>query len=152
RHRRGVRCKPWDHSWTLHARTVGHGSRLHKAEHKDFCALLFGRPLEQGGVRYFVSQLAPHLSTVRISRRSVSFIPRNAAVLADVDDINNNVGFWQPQADFRIVERIDAVPSTFASFPDTELEAIYEELVREFVAYQTNVALRAITRFPNVDL
>mgnify|MGYP003693606267 CR=1 FL=1 len=43
-------------------------------------------------------------------------------------------------------------PSTFASFPDTELEAIYEELVREFVTYQTNVALRAISRFPNVDL
>jgi arylsulfatase A-like enzyme len=106
----------------------------------------------KGGVRYFVSQLAPDLSTVRIARSSVSFIPRNAAVLADVDDINNNIGFWQPQADFRIVERIDAVPSTFASFPDTELEAIYEELVREFVTYQTNVALRAISRFPNVDV
>ena len=106
----------------------------------------------KGGVRYFVSQLAPNLSTVRIARSSVSFVPRNAAVLADVDDINNNVGFWQPQADFRIVERIDAVPSTFASFPDTELEAIYEELVREFVTYQTNVAMRAMSRFPNVDL
>ncbi|MBO0695563.1 MAG: alkaline phosphatase family protein, partial [Verrucomicrobia bacterium] len=106
----------------------------------------------KGGVRYFVSQLAPDLSTVRIARSSVSFIPRNAAVLADVDDINNNVGFWQPQADFRIVERIDAVPSTFANFPDTELEAIYEELVREFVTYQTNVGLRAISRFPNVDV
>jgi len=44
------------------------------------------------------------------------------------------------------------VPSTFASFPDTELEAIYEELVQEFVTYQTNVGLRAISRFPNVDL
>ena len=106
----------------------------------------------KAGVRYFVSQLSPDLSTVRIARSSVTFIPRNAAVLADVDDINNNVGFWQPQADFRIVERIDAVPSTFASFPDTELEAIYEELVREFVTYQTNVALRAISRFPNVDV
>src|SRR5262245_38158665 len=106
----------------------------------------------KGGVRYFASQLAPDLSTVRIARSSVSFIPRNAAVLADVDDINNNVGFWQPQADFRIVERIDAVPSTFVTFPDTELEAMYEELVREFVMYQTNVAQRAISRFPNVDL
>jgi hypothetical protein len=106
----------------------------------------------KGGVRYFVSQLAPDLSTVRIARSSVSFIPRNAAVLSDVDDINNSIGFWQPQADFRIVERIDAVPSTFASFPDTELEAIYEELVREFVTYQANVGLRAMSRFPNVDL
>ena len=106
----------------------------------------------KAGVRYFVSQLAPDLSTVRIARSSTSFIPRTAAVLADVDDINNNVGFWQPQADFRIVERIDGPPSTFTSFPDTELEAIYEELVREFVTYQTNVGLRAISRFPNVDL
>ena len=84
----------------------------------------------KAGVRYFVSQLAPDLSPVRIARSSTSFIPRNAAVLADGDDINNNVGFWQPQADFRIVERIDGPPSTFTSFPDTELEAIYEELVR----------------------
>ena len=106
----------------------------------------------KAGVRYFVSQLAPDLSAVRIARSSATFIPRNAAVLADVDDINNNLGFWQPQADFRIVERIDAVPSTFVSFPDTELEAIYEELVREFVAYQTNVGLRAISRFSNADL
>src|SRR6476661_4557821 len=106
----------------------------------------------KGGVRYFVSQLSSGLSTVRIARSSTSFIPRTPAVLADVDDINNNVGFWQPQADFRIVERIDGPPSTFTSFPDTELEAIYEELVREFVTYQANVALRAISRFPNVDL
>jgi hypothetical protein len=106
----------------------------------------------KAGVRYFVSQLAPDLSTVRIARSSTSFISSNAAVLADVDDINNNVGFWQPQADFRIVERIDGPPSTFTSFPDTELEAIYEELVREFVTYQTNVGLRAISRIPNIDL
>src|SRR4030095_10424290 len=68
------------------------------------------------------------------------------------DDINNNVGFWQPQADFRIVERIDAVPSTFASFPDIELEAIYEELVKEFTDYQTRLALRAIDKNPDADL
>src|SRR5262249_59845996 len=74
----------------------------------------------KGGVRYFVSQLAPNLSTVRIARSSVSFIPRNAAVIADVDDINNNGGFWQPPGDFRIVERVDAVPSTFRMFPHTE--------------------------------
>jgi hypothetical protein len=52
----------------------------------------------KAGVRYFVCQLAPDLSTVRIARSSTSFIPRTAAVLADVDDTNNNVGFWQPQA------------------------------------------------------
>jgi len=87
-----------------------------------------------------------------VARSSTTFIPRNAAVLADVDNINNDVGFWQPQPDFRIIERIDAVPSTFATFPDIELEAIYEELVKEFASYQTRVALRALERFPDADL
>jgi len=108
--------------------------------------------VNKAGVRYFVTVLASDLSTVRVARSSTTFIPRNAPVLADVDDINTNVGFWQPQPDFRIVERIDATPSSFASFPDTELEAIYEELVREFVTYQTNIGLRAIARNPNADL
>lgn len=111
----------------------------------------------KAGVRYFVTQLQPDLSAVRIARTSATFLPRNNSpsvpqVLADVDDINNNVGFWQPQADFRIPERIDASPSTFTAFPDAELEAIYVDLVKNFVQYQTNVGLRAITRFPNADL
>jgi hypothetical protein len=111
----------------------------------------------KAGTRYFATNLTPDLSSVRVARTSATFLPRNNSasvpqVLADVDDINNNVGFWQPQPDFRIVERIDATPSTFAAFPDIELEAIYMELVREFVQYQTNVGLRAITRFPNADL
>ncbi|HEY5753699.1 MAG TPA: alkaline phosphatase family protein [Chthoniobacterales bacterium] len=112
---------------------------------------LEGHP-NKGGVRYFVSRLEPDLAVVRLARSSVSFIPRNAAVLGDVDDVNFNVGFWQPQPDFRIVERIDATPSTFATFPDTELEAIYGELVREFPKYQSRVGLRAISRFPDADL
>lgn len=106
----------------------------------------------KAGTRYFVSRLAPDLSSVRIARASATFIPRNAAVLADVDDINTHVGFWQPQADFRIVEKLDATPSTFLNFPDVELESIYMELVREFVTYQTNVGLRAIARLPDADL
>ncbi|HEY5894201.1 MAG TPA: alkaline phosphatase family protein [Chthoniobacterales bacterium] len=112
---------------------------------------LEGHP-NKGGVRYFVSRLEPDLSVVHLARSSVSFIPRNAAVLGDADDVNNNVGFWQPQPDFRIVERIDAAPSTFAAFQDTELEAIYGELVREFPKYQARVGLRAISKFPNADL
>jgi len=36
-------------------------------------------------------QPRPDLSTVNIARYSANFIPRNPAVLADVDDINNNV-------------------------------------------------------------
>ena len=111
---------------------------------------------QKAGVRYFVSNLPPDLSAVRIARTSVTFINRALttvpAVLANVDDINNNVGFWQPQPDFRIVQKLDAVPSTFTAFPDIELEAIYMDLVREFVTYQTNVGLRAINRLPNADL
>ncbi len=106
----------------------------------------------KAGTRYFVTQLAPDLSTVRLARTTTTFIPRNAAVLADVDDINNTVGFWQPQPDFRIVERLDATPSTFATFPDIELEQVYMELVREFTTYQARVAIRGIQRLPDADL
>jgi predicted AlkP superfamily pyrophosphatase or phosphodiesterase len=98
---------------------------------------------------YFVSFLAPDLATVRFSRYSANFIPRNAAVLADVDDINSNVGFWVPQDDFRIPERL--APG-FSTFPDLELEAIYEDQVKTFVDYQTEVAKRAIIRNPGADL
>jgi hypothetical protein len=101
------------------------------------------------GASYFVSTLAPDLSTVRLTRYGANFIPRNPAVLADVDDINNNVGFWRPQADFRIPERLSP---GFTTFPDTELETIYEDQVRTFVRYQTRVAERAIDRNPDADL
>jgi predicted AlkP superfamily pyrophosphatase or phosphodiesterase len=70
-------------------------------------------------------------------------------VLADVDDINNNVGFWAPQPDFRIPERLSP---GFNNFDDLELEAIYEDQVRTFVDYQTRVGLRAIARDPDADL
>src|SRR5262249_43504010 len=85
------------------------------------------------GAAFFVSALAPDLSVVRFARYSGNFIPRNAAVLADVDDINNNIGFWRPQADFRIPERLSP---GFTNFPDVEIEAMYEDMVRTFVRYQ----------------
>ncbi len=49
----------------------------------------------KAGLSFYVSNLAPDLSTVRIARYSAYSIPRNVnqAVLANVDDINNNVGF-----------------------------------------------------------
>ena len=75
-----------------------------------------------------MSQLAPDLSTVRIARYSANSIPRNPAVLADVDDVNTRVGFWAPQPDFRIPERLSP---GFGPFPDLELEAIYADLVRD---------------------
>jgi predicted AlkP superfamily pyrophosphatase or phosphodiesterase len=103
----------------------------------------------KAGTGFYVSQLAPDLSTVRLVRYSANYIPRNRAVLADVDDINNNVGFWADQADYRITERLS---SGLDNFPDSELEAIYEDQVRTFVDYQTRVALRAISQNPNADL
>ncbi|OLP18212.1 phosphodiesterase [Leptolyngbya sp. 'hensonii'] len=103
----------------------------------------------KAGNAFYVSNLAPDLSTVRIARYSANAIPRNAAVLADVDDINNNVGFWAPQPDFRIPERLSP---GFTNFPDLELEAIYEDQVRLFVDYQTQIALRALEKNPDADL
>jgi len=102
------------------------------------------------GAAYYVSALAPDLSTVRLARYGANFIPRNAPVLADVDDINTHVGFWRPQADFRIPERL-GTPS-FNTFPDLELEAIYEDQVRTFVRYQTRIAERAIHKNRDADL
>jgi len=92
-------------------------------------------------------------STARLSAtgpaRARSSIPRNPAVLADVDDINTQVGFWAPQPEFRIPERLSP---GYEPFPDLELEEIYEDLVRTFTDYQARVALRAISRVPDADL
>jgi predicted AlkP superfamily pyrophosphatase or phosphodiesterase len=101
------------------------------------------------GAAYFVSALAPDLSVVRFARYGANFIPRNAAVLADVDDINNNIGFWRPQADFRIPERLSP---GFTNFPDIEIETMYEDMVKTFVRYQADIAERAIRSHPDADL
>src|SRR5262245_28994854 len=101
------------------------------------------------GTGYFVTRLDPDLATVRFMRYGANFIPRNAPVLAAVDDINQNIGFWAPQADFRIPERLSP---GFTNFPDLELEAAYRDQVRTFVDYQTRVALHAIKRVPDADL
>jgi hypothetical protein len=101
------------------------------------------------GAAYFVTALSGDLSTVRVVRYGANFIPRNAPVIAAVDDINNNVGFWRPQADFRIPERLSP---GFTTFPDIELEAAYEDMVKTFVRYQTGVAERAILQNPDADL
>jgi predicted AlkP superfamily pyrophosphatase or phosphodiesterase len=103
----------------------------------------------KAGLAFYVSRLEPDLSTMHVGRYSASFIPRNAPVLADVDDVNNHVGFWGAQADFRIPERLSP---GFAAFDDLELEAMYEDQVRSFVDYQTRLALRAIERNPDADL
>jgi len=101
------------------------------------------------GTAFFATFIAADLSTVRFTRYSANYIPRNAPVLADVDDINNNVGFWAPQADYRIPERLSP---GYTNFPDKELEAIYEDQAKTFVQYQTKIAQRAIARTPGADL
>ena len=70
-------------------------------------------------------------------------------VIADVDDVNNNVGFWAPQPDFRIPERLSP---GFTNFPDLELEAMYEDQNKTFIRYQTQLATRAILKNPGADL
>jgi predicted AlkP superfamily pyrophosphatase or phosphodiesterase len=89
------------------------------------------------------------LSNVRFVRYGANYIPRNAPVIAAVDDINDNVGFWRPQPDFRIPERLSP---GFTGFPDLELEAVYHDQVETFVRYQTGLAERAILRNPDADL
>ena len=103
----------------------------------------------KAGTGFYVTTLAPDLSTVRFARFSANYIPRNPAVLANVDDINNNVGFWADQADYRFLERLNP---GIDNFSDQELEAIYEDQVGNFVDYQTRVALRAIHQNPQADL
>lgn len=101
------------------------------------------------GAAYFVSQLAPDLSVVRFARYGANFIPRNAPVLTDVDDINNTIGFWRPQADFRIPERLSP---GFTNFPDIEIEAMFEDMVKTFVRYQADIGERTILNNPDADL
>lgn len=104
------------------------------------------------GAAFIVTTMAPDLSLVRFARYSANFIPRNTPVLASVDDINGNVGFWAPQPDFRIPERISP-GFDVATFPDVlELEAVYADQVRTFVAYQTSIGLRAIKQNQDADL
>jgi hypothetical protein len=86
---------------------------------------------------------------VRFARYGANFIPRNAPVLAAVDDINDNVGFSAPQPDFRIPERLSP---GFAGFPDLELEAMYEDQVKTWTRYQIRVAVRAIEENRDADL
>ena len=101
------------------------------------------------GAAYFVSALAPDLSVVRFARYGANFIPRNTPVLSDVDDINNNIGFWRPQADFRIPERLSP---GFANFPDIEIETMFEDMVKTFVRYQAAIGERAVRNHPDADL
>ncbi|MFC3692965.1 alkaline phosphatase family protein [Chenggangzhangella methanolivorans] len=103
----------------------------------------------KAGLSFFAASVAPDLANVRFIRYSAYYIPRNAPALAAVDDINHKVGFWAPQPDFRIPERLSA---GLDAFSDAELEAAYQDQVTTFVAYQGEVATRAIKKNPGADL
>jgi phosphodiesterase/alkaline phosphatase D-like protein len=103
----------------------------------------------RAGLAFELSSFAPDLSSVHYVRTSASAIPRNTPVLANVDDINNNVGFWAPQEDFFISERL---ASGLTSFTDQELEAITNDMNDRFVKYQVAVGLRGISQTPNAGL
>lgn len=101
------------------------------------------------GAAYFLVSMAPDLSAVRFARYGANFIPRNAAAIDDVNDVNNHIGFWAPQDDFRIPERLSP---GFTSFSDEQLEDIYDDQVKTFIRYQTRLALRSIDRNADADL
>jgi len=103
----------------------------------------------RAGTAFYVSYLAPDLNTVRIARYTTYTIPTHTTVQGTVNDILTNVGFWVSPPDFRITEKLS---SGLNGFPDTEIEAIYEDQVRNFVDYQTRIALRAIKQNPSADL
>ncbi|MGI9213279.1 MAG: alkaline phosphatase family protein [Methylococcaceae bacterium] len=120
-----------------------------KAATKQSAPFFYEGTPNKVGTAFFVSRLDADLAEVHIGRYSGNYIPRNAPVLANVDDANNNVGSWAPQADYRIPERLGP---GFGSFTDAELEAMYEDQVRLFVDYQTRMVLRAIDQNPDADL
>jgi hypothetical protein len=101
------------------------------------------------GAAYFVVNIGANLSEVRFARYGANFIPQNTAVLDEVDEVNNTLGFWVPQPDFRIPERLSP---GFADFSDEALEAMHEDQVDTFISYQTQVALNAIDQNPDADL
>jgi phosphodiesterase/alkaline phosphatase D-like protein/predicted AlkP superfamily pyrophosphatase or phosphodiesterase len=128
------------------------GSAFIKFSDNQSSKFFFDGSTNKVGTAFYASTLAGDLSKVNIARYSGSYIPRPAespGVIANVDDINNNIGNWAPQADFRFPERIN---SGLTKFSDAELEAIYQDQVKTFVDYQTKVLLRSIQQNPNADL
>ncbi len=128
------------------------GSAFIKVSDQKSSKFFFDGSNNKVGTAFFAGNVASDLSTVNIARYSGAYIPRPAespGVIANVDDINNNIGNWAPQADFRFPERINP---GLAKFSDAELEALYEDQVKTFVDYQTKVLLRSIQQNPNADL
>ena len=70
-------------------------------------------------------------------------------MIQDVDNVNNNVGFWSYGHDFRIVEHL--TPS-FAPFSDAELQAIDNAATKRFVDYQARLGVFAMQQTPGAGL
>src|SRR5262249_5258265 len=109
------------------------------------------------GTGFFVSKFDPlffttdaaNTDTIHLARYASNFIPRNLPVIQDVDNINNNVGFWSYSHDFRIVERL--TPS-FAPFSNAELQAIDNAANARFVDYQARLGGVAMQQTPGAGL
>lgn len=128
------------------------GSAFIKASDRTSSKFFFDGSNNKVGTAFYATTVAGDLSTVNIARYSGAYIPRPAespGVIANVDDINNNIGNWAPQADFRFPERLNPGLSKFS---DIELEALYQDQVKTFVDYQAKVLLRSIRQNPNADL
>jgi phosphodiesterase/alkaline phosphatase D-like protein/predicted AlkP superfamily pyrophosphatase or phosphodiesterase len=128
------------------------GSAFIKASEQKSSSFFFDGSTNKIATSFIVPTLASDLSKVNIARYSAYYIPSpadNPAVMANVNDINTNIGTWAPQPDFRFPERLNVGLSAFS---DRELEAIYSDQVKSFVDYQTNVLLRSIKQNPNADL
>ncbi|WP_310487509.1 alkaline phosphatase family protein [Chamaesiphon sp. VAR_69_metabat_338] len=128
------------------------GSAFIKASDQKSSSFYFEGSTNKVGTSFFASTLTGDLSKVNIARYSSAYIPRPAespGVVANVDDINTNIGTWAPQADFRFPERLN---TGLTKFSDAELETIYQDQVKTFVDYQTKVLLRSIKQNPNADL
>lgn len=128
------------------------GSAFIKVSDQKSSPFFFEGSNNKIGTAFYSSTLASDLSKVNIARYSATYIPRPAespGVIANVDDINNNVGNWAPQADFRFPERLN---TGLTEFSDAELEAVYEDQVKTFVDYQSSVLLRSLQQNSNADL
>ena len=71
------------------------------------------------------------------------------AVLDDIDDINTHVGFWAPQPDFRIPERLSP---GFTSFPTWSSKPCMRTKSRPSSAIRRGSPQRAIMQRPGADL
>lgn len=109
----------------------------------------FDGSTNDAGTAFYLTAMPPDLVGVRLVRYGASAIPRREGVAAIVDEVNRNVGFWAPQPDYRIPERL---LDSLRTFPDEELEAVYLDQMRTFVDYQVSLLRFAIERNPEADL